>query len=287
MPERPPRGYDRRDKPLPHYFVYEFGLDSAGSTRNATMATYLRTSKISNDPSTIEVNPRNAAFAVDTGALICEESIVQKMTINKTIAMSAAFAAQVPAVTIQNLVIAGCFEDSWSPADERSGATVESIIEVTDEPTTNMDVTPKWTATALAKEEDQPFSTITGTENFTEYNMSSSTMKSVAWNTKAYFDARKFYTNGNKMASVAPILKTRILNSKKQTYIRESGQKFVPKQCQFGRRDNYFGEMFHVPFFSDPEQIIDSFTTPSSAANVIYEIIVSFNEWNPLFDQKL
>lgn len=285
--ERPPRGYDRHDFPLPHYFTYEFGLDSTTETKNATIATYLRTSKISVDPTTIEVNPRHTDFAVDTGPLICEESIVDRITIKKSVAMSAAFIAQVPAVTTRELMIKGCFEDTWSPTDEKTTTSIEDIVEVTNESTTNMDVTPKFSGTDLFSEENQPLSTITGAESVAHYNLTTDAkLESVAWNAKTYFDAKRYYTNGAKLNTVAPNLITNVLNAKRKNYMTSLQTKFVPPQCRFGRRDLFLGSLFDVPLFSDPDQVINSFVAAVTEAHVIYEIIVMFNEWNPAFDQK-
>ncbi len=287
MAERPPKGYDKRDKPLPHLFKYEFGLNLALETQNSVITTYMRTTKASNDPTTIEVNPRNAAFAVDAGAVICEESIVQRMSIMKTYYMSelTRVTDNIHALKMQNMMIKGVFEDSWTPADEKTGTKIEDIIEVTHD-TTNMDVVPKVSTVDVPNSDDHPLSSVTISEVFGDYNLTGNRkIESVAFDVDTYFNCKKYYTNGGKLNQVAPSLNTFMLTERKG-FVTQGGTKFIPRHMQFGRRDLLFAELHHLPMYNTTEQITDSFTAPTSAIAVTVKIICAFNEWNPDFDQK-
>ncbi len=287
MPERPPPGYNTRDKPLPHLLKYNYTLNFFNDTNNSTILSYMRTSKATNDPSTIEVNPRNGAFAVDTGALICEDSIVQKISISKSFTLNefARVTENIVAAKINTLKIMGVFEDSWTPKDEKTGLKVEDILEVTQD-ATNMDVTPKFTGTNLQFQDSHPVSNVTKTEVFSDLNLSVDLQpESVAFDSDTYFNAIKFYTNGGKLKSIAPSMKTIMLTNNK-TWYSTFERKFLPKHMRFGRRDLFFGELIHAPVYTDPEQPIDAFTVLGNSSQVYGSAIISFNEWNTEFDQK-
>ncbi len=287
LAERPPAGYNTRDKPLPHLFVYQASLNIVTDIVRSTMFTYLRTTKDSNDPSTIEVNPRNAAFATDTGAVICEDSIVQKMNIVKMYGMTegARETENYTAVKFYHTNIMGVFEDSWTPKDEKTSLEVEDILEVTRD-ATKMDVTPKFSGTKLTGSLLQPVSTVTMAEAFGDYNLNTNlTMEGVAFDLDTYFNKR-FYTNGGKVNAASPRMNSTILNVSRGGIKTSSETKFLPKRMRFGRRDLYFGELYHLPKYTEASQILDHSQVPANAALVYMKVIVSFNEWNTEFDQK-
>ncbi len=290
MAERPPFGYNKRDKPLPHLFAHIFGLNMLTDTVRSTVSTFLRTSKATNDPSTIEVNPRNAAFAVDTGALICEDSIVQKMSIVKSYSLSegARETENFLAVKLFHTNIMGVFEDSWTPKDEKTNLEVEDILELTRD-ATNMDVTPKFNSTSLtgAVVGAHPLSNVTKTEVFGDLNLSGdATMEGVEFDLDTYFDSKRFMTNGGKVNAASPRMGSTILNVANGGYSTSGGVKFLPKHMRFGRRDLFFGEIHHLPKQNNVAQIVDHLQVPANAMTVSVKIIVAFNEWNTEFDQK-
>ncbi len=271
MAEKPPFGYNKRDKPLPHHFVYQWGLDLTAATKDSFLATYMRTSKNSSDPATIEVNNRNTNFVVDIGPLICEESIVQKMTIAKTTTMTklARVTDNLHAITVMNGMMKGVFADTWSPADELTTTKIEDIVEVTDE-ATNMDVVPKHTGTDLSDEGDQPLSNVTATEVFGDYNLTTNAnLEGVDFNLKTYRDALRYYTIAGKLRTVMPFLKRRILTYRMPSFTSFQ-TKFIPKQFRFGRRDLFIGELFHQPLFNTADQISNTFVSPTAGGHVDY-----------------
>ncbi len=290
MAERPPFGYNKRDKPLPHKFGYKFTLNLLTDTVRSTVATYMRTSKATNDPSTIEVNPRNSAFAVDTGALICEDSIVQKMSIVKNYFMTenARETENFTAIKFFNSMIMGVFEDSWTPKDEKTSLEVEDVLELTRD-ATNMDVTPKYNGTnltGLASTQLVPLSTVTKTEVFGDVNLTvDAMMEGVDFDLDTYFNKR-FFTNGGKISAASPRMNNTILRESNGGVFTSSETKFLPKRMRFGRRDLFMGELFHLPKHLDFAQVIDHSQVPANAGTVGFKIIVSFNEWNTEFDQK-
>ncbi len=283
--ERPPAGYDRNDFPLPHYFTYNFPLTAF--TDFATQLIYMRTTKDSLQPETIEVNPRNTNYVVDTGSVICEESIVQQITIKKVYIMTegAIETDKLSAIKVSSLKIMGVFKEAWNPIDELTSKEVEDVVETTYE-NTKMDVTPKFTGTALSSTLLYPVSTITMAEGFADINLTTDlTYEKVNFSQDDYFNSKKYYTNGGAVNVVAPVMENQILNRNRRHYTSYQN-KFLPKKMRFGRRALFFGEIFQLLRYTDVNQVMETLAAPTNITHVEFKVIVSFNEWNREFNQK-
>ncbi len=81
MVEHPPKGYSQMQYPLPHNFSYGMALHAENELKNSVILTMFRTSENAVGVDAIEVNPRNALFAEDTGPLIHVGSIVPLLTL--------------------------------------------------------------------------------------------------------------------------------------------------------------------------------------------------------------
>lgn len=248
----------------------------------------MRTTNASNDPTTIEVNPKNSAFAVDTGAVICEDSIVQKISLVKSAMLNETSreTEKILAIKYYHTNIMGVFEDSWTPKDEKTNLEVEDILEVT-RIAAQMDVIPKFNATNLSGTSTQPFSTVTMTEVFGDYTLSGNAdSEGVTFDLDTYFNSKKFFTNGGKVTAASPRMDSTIISQKNGGFITSSQTKFLPQRMRFGRRDLFFGELYHLPIFTEASQILDPDQVYANAAYVNFKVIVSFMEWNTEFNQK-
>ncbi len=290
MPEKPPRGYRTNDRGLNHHFVYDFTLDITDETKNSTIATLLRTSDDTVDPSTIEVNDRNANFAEDAGPLICADSIVQKMSCIKVMGLTelAYSTDRLYNVKLMQSQIAGCFPEDWNPLDDRTSLKVEDICEVTYD-ATKQDVTPKFSGIDLPEGNSgaHPFSDVTDAEVFGDYNLTTSdNNESVAFDLDTYFSARKNYSNKGALKKVMPFIRSHRLNAAKEYGKSFSMTKFIPERCRYGREGLFLGDLIHLPIYTRPEQFTDSFTAPTAGAHVFVKYIVNFTEFNTEFNQK-
>ncbi len=284
--ERPPRGYDRDDFSLPHRFTYSFGLDFGDELKNSTMVTYLRTSKDSVNPESIEVNPKNANFAVDGGAVVCYDSIVNQIMINqKTVFTKQAHVTdQIPKIAITTMKIIGSREDSWTPADELTSLDIATILHLTDD-ATKEDVTPTFSATNLGNAGNQPLSTVTMPEAFGDYNLTGdAVLESVAFSTNEVFKAEHYYTNGGKLKSLHRPFQNFTLSQNKR-YHNKYEKRFVPSRIRRAVESLIFSEIFHIhidtKFHSshDPSHVV-------AAGNHTWTTVqVDFNEWNKKFEQ--
>ncbi len=282
--ERPPRGYNRRDKPLPHDLIYDFFLGADASSKNACAVQLLGTSKISNDPKSIEVNPLNSAFAVDPGALICYDSIVEKMSILTTIGLTQAAlnTDNLHHASIWHQNIFGVFEDTWDAKDEKTSATIKAILQLTVN-TTDEDVRPNYDATDLGSTL-HPLSTVTATETFSTRGLTgSAAMENVPFDIEEYKDMIHYGTNGPKLRSLTGKLK-KITLTRQKPVVTIFERKFVPKAVKYGRRYMAFIKRIIFPVIGNDYQSIDP-SAVLTPAGVYVNMKIRFNEWNPDFDQ--
>ncbi len=288
MAERPPRGYNRRDKPLPHVFRYDVELSLLSTEEQATMFMYMGTSKLTADPKTIEVNPRNALFAQETGPLICYDSMVQMATIITTFSMTSHMKVtdQLDIVKIYHQNIHGAFEDSWTPTDDKTGTKVAHILDVWED-ATNEDVIPLYNNVDLVTEEDFPVSTVNDTQTFSHLSLTTDLkMEGINTDIPEWFDALQFYTIAGKLKTLAGPMRTLVLTKNRPT-VTIVERKFIPKNVQYGNPFLYFGKRIKMPATTEFEQILSRNDIPTSTTkgHVNVTSLIRYNEWNPDFDQ--
>ncbi len=284
---RPPKGYDSNDKPLPHEFDYKFGLSINSGSVDATTLTFLRTSKISVDPSTIEVHRKNSSFAVDAGPLVCYDSIIPQIEIVKSFQYDygAIQTNKIPAVLLRTMKFYGHHKDTWDAIDPLSSSTPQTVFNVTKDDT-NEDVIPTFDANNLIDGGDHPLSTVTGAEVFGDYGLTAdATMEHVARVIPMLDDAEQYKIIANKLKTMHDGRKTMILSptrSSRRIYER----RFVPKQAQFADEDMYYGEHVDLPAKSEQGQITNDNIATTAITHVWCDYKIRFNEWNKDFDQR-
>ncbi len=284
--ERPPRGYDRDDFGLPHRFDYYFGLDFSSSTKNRTMLTYLRTSKDSVNPETIEVNPKNANFVVDGGPVVCFDSIVNTIMITKRFVFTkhAHVTDQIPRIKLMTMKILGAHEDSWTPADELTTTDIAALLKITDD-STKEDVTPTFNGTDLNNTGNQPLSNVTMPEAFGDYNLTTDAkLEGVANDFNAIFKAQQYYTNGGKLKTLHRNVETISLSQNKR-YHNTYEKRFVPNFVRRGIESLYFGEAIDMPIYSSSRSFHDLAHTATAGNHIFAGADIQFIEWNKKFEQ--
>lgn len=288
--ESPPPGYNRRDKPLAHEFHYKYNLTTTANL-NSTMETFFRSSADTLDPKIIEVNPRNAAFAVDKGTQTCPDSIIRFITIDTSIMMhyvNAFVTDKMSEVIIYWQNIHGQWEDSWTPADESTTTQdIKTILALTSD-TTKDEVFPNFSATNLTTEQDHPLSTVTAVEVFSDLALAAdASMESVPVDIDEYFDALHHYTNGGKLKTLTgPFHKVK-LSATKFSHFSMRETRMVPKNVQFQNPHTFFGRRYLLPLLtSSYNPNSDDLTMTDAGGHVTISTKVRFNEWNPDFEQS-
>ncbi len=288
MAERPPPGYDKSDKPLPHNFGYRFGMDISDETKNGTIVTYLKTTVDSVDPKTIEVNNRNSSFADDRGPVICYDSIVNQMTIDKTFVLTEHMinTDRLQALVVKTAKLMGCWQDTYTPADELTTTTIAQLTELTSD-LTKEDVTPAFSGVDMTSGAGQPLSTVVfPTDAIANWDLTTANvLESVPIDWDTLFNAFQFYTNGGKLKTLLGKIKNKYLWTEARV-IKDFEKRLVPKTCRTGQPHMYMGEMIDAPLYNTNNQISGPSTTATAGSHVDCMINVRFNEWNPEFDQS-
>lgn len=289
MSERPPPGYDVNDEPLPHQFSYNFKLGCVNETSNKLQLVFLRTSNLSIQNKLIHVNHRHADFAKDTGPLVQDESIINRIRIRTTIMATEQMLSidRLPAMAYYWYNIHGAFEDSWTPADKLTTTTIAQLLHVTSD-TTNEDVVPETSGANLGAV-DHPVSTVTGTEVFGTYDLSTTLTPENTTDDanilQELYDAKSYYTNGGKLNSLMGHINRKILTPNRTIFTMYE-DRFVPRQCRHGNPHMYFGRQYLVPAIGDIAQVLPSSTLTSETQHLGGIVTVNFNEWNRDFDQS-
>ncbi len=287
MPKfKTPRGYQRFDYPFHHHFVYQHSYDITAETKNDTMLTLLRSSDVASKAKTVNVNPQNTSFVKETGPLICQGSIVDKMKIHQihTLTELLTETDKIHTLMLHQAIIGGCFAEDWDPLDDASSLEVEDIVRLTYD-TTNRDVTPKFSGTDLVAG-IHPMVTELDAEVFGDLNLTTDTkMEAINFDPDVYFNSKRYGSTGSAVNKVMPSLRSLYLNDKKSASITSSFTKFVPERCRYGRRGLFFGMLEHVPIFSNSRQICDPYTSPTAGSHIISTTVVDFMEWNTQFEQ--
>ncbi len=282
----PPRGFRAELFPLRHRFNYGFGLNGVTATLNSSIATIVKGSADTamNNPNTIEVNPHNATFAEETGALCHQMSILEKIKISIRITLTEqARLDGVDSATVKYMPIFCSFPEKLASTDDRTGFTAASVLELVGD-ATNDDVIPlyavKTPTVASASAVAHPMSTVNDTEVFGDMGLTTNTaMETVAWDNTLFFQAVKFFTNKGAIRSMVGKQRSVHLTSNrptKQIFI----DKFVPRAVRRVVSHSYFGMLFHYPLDSEPDQNFYSgaFSTPTPQIGI--KMNVSFHEWN-------
>lgn len=285
--EKPPRGYDKMDKPLPHEFYYEVNFDATVAGNTGFIATYIRTTKNSVDPATIEVNPRNTNFAKDEGPVICYDSIVAKINLHYMWSLPKHFLEtdKITALSFQRYPIQGVWEDAWTPADEKSTLTIAQLVNVLSD-TTNEDVIPEFNGTNLQGVGNHPLSTITAAEAFGDYSLTTdAVMEGVSmFNPQPLRDAFQYYTNGGKLKTIIGKITNHDLSRQKPN-ARFNVTKFIRPQFRNGNPHLFVGEAVQVPQPTSQQQYFSS-GEDSTGDHLRWAVHVRYNEWNKLFNQS-
>lgn len=282
---RPPRGYRMEEYGLPHIFSYRGALSAESATQDATILTILRYSEACANPDTIEVNPRNANFARETGATCCPGSIVPRITMNLDLWLSkgAIETDKIQRLKVNWFPIYTAFLDSLDAADDKTTTDVEGILKLQHE-TTNRDVYPLNVA-KLLDADNQPLSTINDAdEALGDYGLTTTAvLESVAFVKETMYDARSYYTNQGMIRKVMGKMRTIALD-------RTHGYHYFSNNFTYPtvKRLNpytFCGILISVPSSEDHDQLTflgDTTVIP----HVNFNMKIRFDEWNPNFDQS-
>ncbi len=284
MRKFPPKGYRANEFPLPHNFGSGFGLQAEDATKAATHIPLFRMSEIAATPEAIEVNPTNALFAADGGAVIHRTSIVPKLMFQMKLSLTkgAVETDKIRFLKIKWMPIYTAFLDSLDAADEKTATDIESILALQHD-TTNKDVYGLYANVKLSTSGSIPLSTVSHTEVFGDYALDTNAdYENIIFSEETMYDALQFYSNAGKLRqAIGPIRSVTLTRDRPFEF---TSRRFTYPTVKRGNPYTYCGIMIWLPQAGTRDQFpLAADTTAIDHINVQYR--VRFDEWNNSFEQ--
>ncbi len=283
----PPKGYRSTDYPLPHNFSFRFGMGLESGVKDSTIVPLIRSSEACASPDTIEVNPRNAAFAEETGATCHPMSIIPKINLTWSAYLSkAAFGTDVVRYLKLNVMpIYISFLSSLDASDEKSGDDIETILEL-GHATDNKDTFPLYAGGKLPTAGSVALSTVNDAdEALADYALTTTAVyEHVAFNKELFYDALQYYTNGGMLRKVTGGMRTHIVHYEKPFMYHSNN--FTYPTVKRMNAYTFCGLLFNLPQASDEDQLMLSSET-TDIGHLVVVGKVRYDEWHPDFDQTI
>ncbi len=283
--KRPPRGYFASQYPLPHRFSYVMRLGAEAPTKDTVILPILRSSEAVASADTIEVNPRNANFAVETGATCHPGSIVPRInfTLSLKLAQNAVVTDKVREMKCNWFPIYTSFLNSLEAEDEKTAIQVEDILEL-EHDVTNKDVNPNYSTVKLLSGSSMPLSTVNDAdEALGDWGLTTtSVMESVAWDSSLFYDALQFHTSRGMLSKTIGQIKTVVLRQDFGYFHHSSNftQPTVKRMNPF----TFCGILINLPQSGTAEQLFEA-NDVTDIGHLDIRLRIRFDEWNPNFDQ--
>ncbi len=280
-----PRGLESQKHPLKHRFSYAFGLSHITATQNSAWVTLVRSSQdpAMVNPNTIFTNPHNTAVDLETGPLCQQMSIIERIKIIMTFNKHASVNVNND-IKVQFTPFFCAFPEKYDAADDDTGTTVASIMQLTKD-ATNKDIVPLSTNDLPVdgvSELPQPVSTVNDVEVFGDYNMTTDLiMEDTPFDNEAFQKLIIYGTNKGALKSC--LGKTRRFSLSRfggSTVKSFFFKKFVPRNIRRIVPYTFFGLLIHVPIDSDIDSYYSGASGTGSKPDVGVRVNVRYDEWN-------
>ncbi len=282
----PPKGYRLNDHPLPHDFRYGASFDILDATKDATILTLIRASEDATvGIEAVEVNPRHASFAEETGPTCAMGSIVPKVsfTIRGSLSQAMLTDNEFAKVNLNMIPIYSSFLSSLDASDDKTTEDIELLLDLSHDVTAKR-VEPQYGTVNLTNASLHPVNTVLETEGFADYGLATDlTLESVAWDENRFYNALSFYTNGSMLRHVT---------GRKRTWTLSRDRPFLYHSMNFTnptvKRMNPYTYCGVILWSSKVGNHSYGITTDFNAADldtVSWNAEIRYDEWNIDFDQ--
>ncbi len=289
---RTPAGFEMQKHPLRHKFMYRIGLSLATGTINSAYLLLIRNYKTLNAASGIEVNPKHANFAVETGTMCAPNSIIDRLTIKLDFSYTEdnQSKSQGTSCKLWWQPIFFSFPEKLDAADDVSTTTVAAILQLVKD-ATEEDVTPLYNnvkhSTAGSSDKLQAVSTINKTETFGMLNMDTSlATEGVTWDDDLLQSAMQYYTNKGALKACLGRRRYMTLSGNhrhKSYYIAKKPPRAVRRIVPY----SFMAILVHMPLISDDDQLYHSLSPDATIAYVGVTAKIRYHEWNNEHHQEL
>ncbi len=285
---RPPRGYTKQQHPLIHSWETQFPLDVEDALKSSTMITLFRAVEATGAED-VEVNPSNLAFAEDAGPAVFMGSIVPRISVQMT-ARIQKVGFEIDAIAklmFKWMPIYTSFLNSLDAENVGTPASdIETILEL-EHDVTEKKVQPIYNGTKLLNNAitNGPLSTVSDVETFADYGYTTNQrMEGIAFDEKAFWDAKSYYTNKGMLNKVTGRFNNVYLDYHRKDYTYSSNN-FTNPIVKRGNPYTGCFILFHAPQADEVQQLCRDADVTTSVAHIWITLRVRFEEWNPDFDQ--
>jgi len=287
----PPKGFGKTLHPLFHRLVYGAGLSHITGNVNSTMFTLVKNYKSTVSPETLNTNPKHADFIeTENGAICIPNSIIDKLKLSMTFSLTKnAVTDGFRQLKVTWFPIFFSFPEKLDAADDKTTATVKSILELTSD-SVEEDVTPLWSGTKLsvvgASDRIHATSNINFNEVFGTMNLTTNTtMESVAFDSTEMFKAIRYFTNKGALKACMGRMR-HITLSENHLNHNVFIDKFVPRAVRRIMPYSFFAIMAHIPLDADDESYYQSGSGTATVAHVGIKVLANYHEWNHMHEQE-
>ncbi len=304
-----PSGFEDQKFPLRHRLIYSCGLGLDSDLLNTVLMPIVHSSKDmgTTSPEDIKVNPKNVNYVSDAGALVRQNSIIDRLRISLKFnlthycndrALTSGTAGpnfddgtytgdSITALSFLWRPIFNVYPEKLDAADDDTGTTVAAILALTKD-ATNEDVVPLTTnklAQVGPSEKNQPMSTVNDVQVFGDYNLTTNTtMEDHVFDEDLLQDALRRYTNKGALRSCFG--RTRhVTLTRARPYANFYIDKPVPRAIRRVQKYGFFAIQVHMPWEAEIGQKFISLDVSPSVSHLGIKMIANYHEWNNLHDQ--
>ncbi len=268
--------------PQPHSIDISMLFELDNAAIDSTILPWVLYDEGQGNPTALETNPRNAAFAVTTKPNCFVNSRIDQILGQITFAMtSKALDDNIPAVKMAFMPIKMAFIEDYTADDELSGLAVQEIVEMQTESTDRQGF-PLYTGSANKIVEK--FAGGATLHADVDGLTTTQVIEGVAFNQSTFYNAIHFQTNAGKIKSVVRGLKWITLTQNRpvaKVSIRIDSK--TKRMNEFA----FFGVLIHVPILGSLFQLPGAGDITAATNYVSVDAMCRYNEWNHDFNHRM
>jgi hypothetical protein len=262
----------------PHDFRLSYFHDVSTGNKDTTIVPVAHYDEGLGAPSTYNAHREHASFAEYDGSNCFPDSrldpIIGKVTF--TMGKHLLETDKIHAIKCGIGVIAGAFED-FNAEDEVSTLDIKEIMELQQDGT-NRETYPLWAGNKLTEKDSGK-----GTFNADMAGLTTTqVIEDVDFAYGTYYDALHYYTNGEKLRKVVPMMKQFVLTRQRPT---RTFKVRISSKTKYMNPYAFMGVLTHVHTETNAEQLFSS-ADATTGNSVLVNHRYRFDEHNPYFDME-
>ncbi len=282
-----PRGYWAEEYPLYHKNQGHFGLSMHATSvaKEGTILPFFRSTEKLVNPENVNVNPRNAGFAEESGISCYIGSIVPKLKTSFNIKLSSAAIEtdKIRTAVIYWWPLYNSFVEGLDAIDSKTGDTVSTVVDLVPS-TGDKQVKPNYNGTDLSSQAVDDFSS--GVEAFGSWGLTTDAkIEGVGMSMNLLNDAFRYYTTKGMIRSILPRM-NRVVINRDRSYNYWSRNWTYPK-VKRSNEYTFCGIGLFCPQRegADGAYNINHGDTLTNIDHFSISYVTEFEEWNSNFDQ--